>query len=76
VAFLFANHEMHPGRPDAESDAKDGAGFAVAVGLRYSHGRGQALGTLFPAQYDPSSIIPSPTSGKINEIALNVGPLY
>ncbi|MGB5696705.1 MAG: hypothetical protein WBM46_13685 [Polyangiales bacterium] len=73
VGFLFANHEMHPGQPDAESEEEGRAGFAIAVGLRYSHGRGQALGTLFPAQYDPSSIIPSPTSGKINEVALNLG---
>ncbi len=73
VGFLFANHEMHPGQPDVESDSKDGAGFAIAIGLRYSHGRGQALGFLFPAQYDPSSITRQGTDGKINEIALNLG---
>ncbi|MDH3203019.1 MAG: outer membrane protein transport protein [Myxococcales bacterium] len=73
LGFLFANHEMHPGRPEAESETKDGAGFAIAIGLRYSHGRGQALGFLFPAQYDPSSITRQGTDGKINEIALNLG---
>jgi hypothetical protein len=64
---------MHPGRPDVESDPKDRAGFAIGIGLRYSHGRGQALGVLFPAQYDPSSIIRSPSNGKVNEIAFNLG---
>lgn len=73
LGFLFANHEMHPGQPDAENDSEEGAGFAIAIGLRYSHGRGQALGILFPAQYDPSSITRQGTDGKINEIALNLG---
>ena len=73
LGLLFANHDMHPGRPDVESDPKDRAGFAIGIGLRYSHGRGQALGVLFPAQYDPSSIIRSPSNGKVNEIAFNLG---
>ena len=73
LGLLFANHDMHPGRPDVESDPKDRADFAIGIGLRYSHGRGQALGVLFPAQYDPSSIIRSPSNGKVNEIAFNLG---
>ena len=73
LGLLFANHEMHPGRPDVESDPEDLAGFAIGIGLRYSHGRGQALGVLLPAQYDPSSIIRSPSNGKVNEIAFNLG---
>lgn len=73
LGFLFANYNMHPGRPDAESKADDKTGFAFAIGLRYSHGRGQALGILYPAQYDPASIVQTPTDGKINEIAVNLG---
>jgi len=73
LGLLFANHEMHPGRPDVESDPEDLAGFAIGIGLRYSHGRGQALGVLLPAQYDPSSIIRSPSNGKVNEISFNLG---
>jgi len=72
LGFLFSNREVHPGRPDADSD-KEGAGFAIAIGFRYSHGRGQALGILFPAQYDPSLITREGTDGRINELALNLG---
>jgi hypothetical protein len=71
LGLLFSNREVHPGRPDA--DEKEGAGFAIAIGLRYSHGRGQALGILFPAQYDPSSITRQGANGRVNEIALNLG---
>jgi len=71
LGFLFSNREVHPGRP-SEAQSQKG-GFAVAFGFRYSHGRGQALGVLFPAQYDPSSITREGTSGKINEIGLNIG---
>jgi hypothetical protein len=70
LGFLFSNREVHPGRPDAD-DGK--GGFAIAIGFRYSHGRGQGLGVLFPAQYDPSSITTTGANGKINEIAINLG---
>jgi hypothetical protein len=73
VGFLFSNREVHPERADAAGDAKKGGGFSIAIGFRYSHGRGQALGVVFPAQYDPSSISFEGTSGRINEIALNLG---
>ncbi|MBT8450400.1 MAG: hypothetical protein KJO40_00395 [Deltaproteobacteria bacterium] len=71
LGFLFSNREVHPGRPDA--DEGKGGGFAIAIGFRYSHGRGQALGVLYPAQYDPSSITATGANGKINEIAINLG---
>ena len=48
-------------------------GFAIAIGLRYAHGRGQVLGLAIPAQYDPSSITLTGINGKINEISLNLG---
>jgi len=70
LGFLFSNREVHPGRPDADEGK---GGFAIAIGFRYSHGRGQGLGILFPAQYDPSSITTTGANGKINEIAINLG---
>jgi hypothetical protein len=73
LGFLFSNREVHPERAEAEGDAKKGGGFSIAIGFRYSHGRGQALGFSFPAQYDPSSITVEGTNGRINEIALNLG---
>ncbi|MDH3652727.1 MAG: outer membrane protein transport protein [Myxococcales bacterium] len=73
LGFLFSNREVHPERADAEGAAKKGGGFSIAIGFRYSHGRGQALGVSVPAQYDPSSISFEGTSGRINEIALNLG---
>jgi hypothetical protein len=72
LGFLFSNREVHPERADAAGDAKEG-GFSIAIGFRYSYGRGQGLGVLIPAQYDPSSIAFEGTSGRINEIALNLG---
>jgi len=71
LGFLFSNREVHPGRPAA--DAGERGGFAIAIGFRYSFGRGQGLGFLLPAQYDPSSITTAGTSGQIHEIALNLG---
>ncbi len=73
LGFLFANYNVHPGRPDAEADAKEKTGFAVAIGVRYAYGRGQALGISYPAQYDPASITRTPTNGSIHEISLNLG---
>jgi len=70
LGFLFSNREVHPGRPDADEGK---GGFAIAIGFRYSHGRGQGLGVLFPAQYDPSSITTTSANGKINEITINLG---
>ncbi len=71
LGFLFSNREVHPGRPDA--NAEEGGGFAIAIGFRYSHGRGQGLGVVLPAQYDPSSITRTGSNGRINEIAINLG---
>ncbi|MCZ6806746.1 MAG: hypothetical protein O7F08_07320, partial [Deltaproteobacteria bacterium] len=73
LGFLFSNREVYPDRPDVEADEKDGIGLAIAIGFRYAHGRGQALGIRVPAQYDPSSITRVGVNGKINELSLNFG---
>lgn len=81
IGILYSNQEVHP---DKQTEAeKDGVGISVAVGLRYSHGRGETLGLLIPAQYNPSAIVtcgqPPVPSGcvtvptKINEIGINLG---
>ncbi len=73
LGLLFSNREVHPDRADATGDANKKGGFSIAIGLRYSYGRGQALGVSIPVQYDPSSITVEGTNGTINEIALNLG---
>ena len=73
LGFLFSNREVHPERADTEGDAKKGGGFSIAIGIRYAYGRGQALGLLLPATYDPSSITLEGARGSINEISLNLG---
>jgi hypothetical protein len=70
---LFSNREVLPDRSDAAGGTDDGGGFSITIGFRYSHGRGQTLGLLLPAQYDPSSITAEGTSGRINEIGINLG---
>lgn len=73
LGFLFSNREVHPDRANPAGDAKDKGGFSIAVGFRYSHGRGSALGFVLPAQYDPASITTEGADGRMNEIALNLG---
>jgi hypothetical protein len=70
LGFLYSNQEVHPNRDEPE--AKDGLGVSLAVGLRYSFGKGDAVGLLLPPEYDPSatSIIAVPI--RINELAVNI----
>ena len=72
---------MHPDRQTPGE--KDGLGVSIAIGLRYSHGRGDTLGMLIPSTYDPSLIrtctnpgAPDnciPVATKVNEIGINLG---
>jgi hypothetical protein len=73
LGFLFSNREVHPDRAASKGDAKEGGGFSIAVGFRYSHGRGRALGVVFPSEYDPASIISQGADGRVNEIGINLG---
>jgi hypothetical protein len=70
LGFLYSNQEVQPNRDEPKD--KDGLGISLAVGLRYSFGKGDAVGLLLPAEYDPGgiSVIAVPT--KINELAVNV----
>jgi hypothetical protein len=81
LGFLYSTREVHPDRQTAADD--EGVGVSIAVGVRYSHGRGETLGVLVPDQYDPSQIAscsdpnaPSncnPVATKVNEIGINLG---
>ena len=71
LGFLYSTKEVHPDRKTAAD--KDGLDISIAVGLRYAHGRGDTLGLLVPAQYDPGALEFRPVATKINEIAINLG---
>ena len=57
--------------------------ISIAVGIRYSHGRGDTLGLLVPPQYNPPAVTncgnPQVPDGclrvatKVNEIGINLG---
>lgn len=71
LGILYSNREVHPDRQGAEE--KDGLGISVAIGIRYSHGRGDTIGLSIPAAYDPSSLQQIAVPTKVNEIAINLG---
>jgi hypothetical protein len=72
VGLLFSTKET---RPDAEPSeaANDKPPVALAIGIRYSHGRGDTLGALLPATYDPSAVEFRRVATKINDIDFNFG---
>jgi len=84
IGFLFSNVEQRPGAKPAEGTA-DKTPVALAIGLRYSHGRGDTLGVLLPATYDPvgtpcpagtsgtSPVCTRPVGTKVNDIDINFG---
>jgi hypothetical protein len=72
IGLLFSTKET---RPDAEPSAADNdkAPVAVAIGIRYSHGRGDTLGAVLPSVYDPSAVQFRRVATKINDIDFNFG---
>jgi len=68
LGVLYSTHEVHPDKQSVEEE--EGVGFSIAVGLRYAFGRGDTLGLLVPAQYDPSNIINNPVPTKVHEIGI------
>ena len=68
LGVLYSTHEVHPDKQSAEEE--EGVGLSIAVGLRYAFGRGDTLGLLIPAQYDPSNIINNPVPTKVHEISI------
>ena len=71
LGILYSNREVHPDRQGAEE--KDGFGISLAIGIRYSHGRGDTIGLSIPPAYDPSSLQQIAVPTKVNEIAINLG---
>jgi len=70
LGFLYSTQEVQPNRDEPKD--KDGLGISLAVGLRYSFGRGDAVGLLLPAEYEPGAISVIAVPTKINELAVNV----
>jgi hypothetical protein len=72
VGFLFSNVETRPGTERA-GDQAGKTPVALAIGLRYSHGRGDTLGLLLPATYVPTAIETPRVDTKVNDIDINFG---
>ncbi|MBW2552433.1 MAG: hypothetical protein JRE73_17105, partial [Deltaproteobacteria bacterium] len=68
LGVLYSTREVHPDKQSAEEE--EGVGFSIAVGLRYAYGKGDTLGLLIPAQYDPSNIINNPVPTTVHEIGI------
>jgi len=71
LGFLYSSQEVHPDRQTESS--QEGPGFSIAVGIRYSHGRGDTNGLSIPATYNPGGIQIVPVPTKVNEVAINLG---
>lgn len=81
LGILYSTREVHPDRQTGEEE--EGIGVSIAVGIRYSHGRGETLGLLVPPQYDPPAVTNCGNPGvpdgclrvatKVNEIGINLG---
>ncbi|MBW1758109.1 MAG: hypothetical protein JRJ80_18340, partial [Deltaproteobacteria bacterium] len=68
LGFLYSTQEVHPDKQSTEEE--EGVGFSLAVGLRYAFGKGDTLGLLIPAQYDPSDIRNNPVPTTVHEIGI------
>lgn len=72
LGLLFTNYDSKPETPVAKpDDSKIYITFAMAV--RYSHGRGDILGMVLPAVYDPLAIETRPVAAKANDVDINFG---
>jgi len=69
LGVLYSTQEVHPDKQSAADE--EGLGLSIAIGLRYAHGRGDTLGLLIPAQYDPSAILAVAVPTKVHEIGIN-----
>jgi len=69
---LFTNKDSKNGSPETSADGGKPL-VAVAIGVRYSHGRGDLLGLLLPPSYDPDAIQTRPVNTKINDADINFG---
>jgi hypothetical protein len=71
LGLLFTNKDTKNEPSASSNDGK--LLIAVAIGVRYSHGRGDMLGLLLPAFYNPDAIQTRPVDTKINDADINFG---
>ncbi|MBW2188462.1 MAG: hypothetical protein JRG93_02565, partial [Deltaproteobacteria bacterium] len=69
---LFTNKDTSPDAPETSAD-DDKLVIAFAIGIRYSHGRGDILGLLLPPTYNPDAIQTRPVDTKVNDVDINFG---
>ena len=69
---LFTNKDTSPDAPETSAD-DDKLVIAFAIGIRYSHGRGDTLGLLLPPTYNPDAIQTRPVDTKVNDVDINFG---
>ena len=72
LGVLFTNKDTKSHTPETSAD-DDKLLLAFAIGIRYSHGRGDMLGLVFPPNYDPDAIQTRPVDTKINDADINFG---
>lgn len=74
--LLFTNYDSRPEEfagPNEPRRDEEKTYITVAIGLRYSHGRGDILGLVFPPEYDPDAIRTNPVAARVNDIDINFG---
>lgn len=71
LGFLFSTQDFRPDSNPSKDDGK--VPIALAIGIRYSHGRGETLGVLIPAVYSPEGAELRRVATTINDIDLNFG---
>ncbi len=73
VGLLFTNYDSRPDADEPSTDDDKKTYVTVAIGFRYSHGRGEILGLILPAFYDPAAIQTNPVAARINDVDINFG---
>jgi hypothetical protein len=72
VGFLFSTRDTRPDAQHSEAD-QDKVPVALAVGVRYSYGRGDTLGAVFPAAYDLDAIELRAVPTVVHDLDFNFG---
>lgn len=72
LGLLFTNKDTKS-QPPKSAAGDDKLFIALAIGIRYSHGRGDMLGLLLPPTYDPDAIQTQPVDTKVNDVDINFG---
>jgi hypothetical protein len=73
LGVLFTNKDTKNRAPEEVGSDDGKLLIALAIGIRYAHGRGDILGLYVPAFYDPEAIETRPVDTKINDVDINFG---